>query len=367
MDRPDRQVVEVDNENWSSPASDRTASTSVRSSRRVRVRPSALAVRLTIVFGLTAIYAACFVLIKAGSRFAPDLAFAGMRTVIAGAALLALVVALRQPLLPPRGSWPWILALALTSTAGAYGAMFVSPGRAGAGIASVLGNLQPIFIVVLAALALGERMTRLSWLTSALGAAGAVLIAAPALAGGDAYGVSGPVLALAASFGFAAGSVLIKRLNPRSGLLALTGWQLLIGSLPLLAASVVYERDAAIVWNARFLAALLFLALVGTSLATAVWYWLVQREELGRLTVFLYLVPVFGLALSLAVYGERIGVAEGAGVALVLGGVGVAMVESWRAGGPPSPKPAAAPAATVRPLAPERGSCGAGRVSGSNR
>lgn len=290
------------------------------------------AVRVLLMFGMTAVYATCFVLIKSGSRFAPLLVFAGLRTVIAGAALLVLVVVLRQPLFPPRRSWPWILALSLTSTAGAYGAMFVSPGRAGTGIASVLGNLQPIFVLALAALALGERLTRLSGLTLALGTAGAVLIAAPALAGGDAYGLSGPALALAASLGFAVGSVLVKRLDPRSGLLALTGWQLLIGGLPLLGASAIFERDSPIVWSARFVSTLLFLAIIGTALVTAVWYWLIQREELGRLTVFLYLVPVFGLALSLAVYGERIGIAEGAGIILVLSGVGVAVAETWRPG-----------------------------------
>lgn len=288
------------------------------------------AVRISIMIGLTAVYAVCFVLIKSGSRFAPDLAFAGLRTVIAGTALLALVVALRQPLLPPRHSWPWILALALTSTAVAYGAMFVSPGRAGAGIASVLGNLQPIFVVGLAALALGERITRLSWLTLGLGTTGAVLIAAPAFADGDTYGFSGPVLAIAASLGFAAGSVLVKRLALRSGLLALTGWQLLVGGLLLLAASAIFERDSPIVWSARFLGVLLFLSLAGTSLATAVWYWLVRREELGRLTVFLYLVPVFGLAVSQAVYGEEIRLAAGAGIVMVLSGIGIAVAEAWR-------------------------------------
>ena len=290
------------------------------------------AMRTLIMIGLTAVYAVCFVLIKAGSRFAPALVVAGMRTTIAGAALLLLVVALRQPLLPPRRLWGWILALALTSTTGAYGAMFVSPGRAGTGIASVLGNLQPVFVIALAALALRERITWLSWLTLTLGGAGALLIAVPTFAGGDAYGFTGPALALASSLGFAAGSVLVKRLNVHSGLLALTGWQLLIGGLPLLAASAIFERETPIVWSARFLAVLLFLTLVGTSLATATWYWLVRREELDRLTVFLYLVPVFSLAVSLAIYGERIGQTAGVGIALILTGVVVAIVETWRIG-----------------------------------
>ena len=67
-----------------------------------------------ILVGLTAIYAVCFVLIKAGLAFAPPLLFGGLRALIGGGALFVLMMVLRQPLLPPRGSWGGALALALT-------------------------------------------------------------------------------------------------------------------------------------------------------------------------------------------------------------------------------------------------------------
>lgn len=148
--------------------------------------------RLLVVSALTAVYAACFVLIKAGEANAPPLAFAGLRTAIAGLALLAFTAARGRPVLPSR-QWPAIAMLALTATSAAYGAMFASPGRAGVGIASVLGNLQPLFVIGLAAAVLGERLTRADWVTQALGAAGAILIAVPALRDGG-VGLSGPAL-----------------------------------------------------------------------------------------------------------------------------------------------------------------------------
>lgn len=284
--------------------------------------------RALIAIGLTAVYAACYVAIAAGLAYAPPLAFAGWRLVIAGAALLVLVAALRRPLVPERRQWPWILFLALAATAAAYGAMFASPGRAGAGIASVLGNLQPIFVVGLAALVLGERMSRADWATLALGLLGAIAIAWPALRGGAA-GLAGPALALAASVGFAVGSVLIKRLEPGAALLAVTGWQLLVGGLPLLAASALLERGSPVRWTAEFAALLLFLALPGTALATAVWYWLVQGGDVGRLSLVFFLVPVFGLGLAVAIFGEPIGATETAGVAIIFAGIGIALAQQW--------------------------------------
>lgn len=281
------------------------------------------------MIGLTAIYAACYVAIKAGLAYAPPLAFAGWRLAIAGAALLGLVAASRQPLVPGRRLWPWMVILALAATAAAYGAMFVSPGQAGAGIASVLGNLQPFFVVALAALVLGERMSRADAATLALGALGAVFIAWPALRGGG-EGLAGPALALLASFGFAVGGVVIKHLNPGEGLLALTGWQLLAGGAPLLAGAALLEGAPPVRWTAAFAGILLFLALPGTAMATAVWYWLVQREEVGRLSMFFFLVPVFGLGLAAAVYDEPLGGAEALGVALIFAGIGVALAQAWR-------------------------------------
>lgn len=286
--------------------------------------------RILIAVGLTLIYASCYVAIKAGLAYAPPFAFAGWRLVIAGAAVLGLVAVVRHPFIPARRLWPWTLLLALAATAAAYGAMFASPGLAGAGIASVLGNLQPIFVVGLAALMLGEPVSRADRATLALGALGAVFIAWPALRGRGAEGLAGPALALAASLGFAIGSVVIKRMKPGACLLTITGWQLLIGGLPLLAASALIERGAPVRWTAEFVAMLLFLALIGTSLVTAVWYWLVQREEVGRLSMFFFLVPVFGLGLAMAIYDEPISRPAVVGVGLILAGIGVALARPRR-------------------------------------
>lgn len=282
------------------------------------------AFRLLLTLGIVAIYAVCYVAIKAGLSYTPPLLFAGLRTEIAGVVLLLMVLALRRPLLLDRRGWGWLLALALTAITLSYGAMFLAPGRTGAGIASVLGNTQPLIAVALAAGFLGERLTRGTLAALALGIAGVTLIASGALNGDGAAGLTGPALALGASAGAAVSSVIVKRMGMRADLLTVSAWQLVIGGLPLLGASALTERDSAVIWNAQFVALLLFLALVGTALAIPTWYWLVQREPIGRLMLFLFLVPVIGLALATAAFGERVSLAEAAGVVLALTGVWVA-------------------------------------------
>jgi len=72
------------------------------------------------------------------------------------------------------------LALAATVTTITFGGMFLSPGRTGAGIASVLGNTQPFITIVLAALFLAEKITRGKLLVLLAGLIGVGLISAPA-------------------------------------------------------------------------------------------------------------------------------------------------------------------------------------------
>ncbi len=279
-----------------------------------------------MLIGLSGSYALCFTVIKAGLAFAPPLLFGGLRALIGGVALLGLAIVFRRPSLPPPESWGSVVALALTATMLGYGAMFLSPGRTGAGIASVLGNTQPLIVVVLAAVFLGERITSSRWITLALGFTGVTLIAWQALAGSDAYGLSGAVLALTASASAAIGSVIFKRMQVTTGLLAITAWQLILGSLPLLAVSALIERSMPVIWNFQFVGQLLFLALVGTALASTAWYWLVQRGQVSHLALFLFLVPVFGLGIAGLVFGERVNLLEGVGSLLTVAGIGIAAI-----------------------------------------
>ncbi len=306
--------------------------------------------RFACVLGIVLIYTLCFAAIKAGLQFAPPLAFAGLRALIAGVALLG-VMRVRgkdvfvspsettKRLYPPRGMWRGILALGLTATTLTFGAMFLSPGRTGAGIASVLGNMQALFTVALAAIFLGEPFTRGKIIALVLGLLGVTLIAYPAFAAADAYGISGAVLALVASGGAAVSNVIAKRMNLKSELLAVAAWQLLVGSVPLFALAAMTERGARITWNFEFLALLLFLALAGTALLNVTWYWLLQFDDVSRLSLFFLLTPAFGLILAALIFGETIGLVEITGAALIVVGIGAL---SWEGMQRPRPRDAAA-------------------------
>jgi drug/metabolite transporter (DMT)-like permease len=286
--------------------------------------------RLLLVVFLAAVYAACYSAIKVGLAYAPPLRFAGLRAVLGGFVLLGLVAVFRKPLLPARRLWPGVVALAATGTFLSFGAMFLSPGRTGAGIASVLGNTGPLLVVILAAIFLGEPVTRAKAASLVLGLAGVSLIAYPAITDPSRRGALGAILPLVAAAGTAVQSVIVKRLEIREALLSVTAWQFVLGGLPLLLVSAVVEDRAVVVWSGTFLSLFLFLSLLGTSAATALWFWLVQDDDVGRLTLQLFLVPVLGLILAMVLFRETIGTLEAAGIVIVILGISLTIGDSWR-------------------------------------
>ncbi|MBI4345813.1 MAG: EamA family transporter [Elusimicrobia bacterium] len=251
--------------------------------------------------------------IAAGLAYAPPFAYAGLRAAVGGAALLALAAALRQPLLRTGVGWPALVLVALASTTLGFGTMFASQLWSGAGIASVLGNLQPLVVVALAAAFVGERLTRAKAAALAVGVAGVVLVASPVV-----EAEAGGLLALASSVSLAAGNLLLKRLGQAPRIVVFSAWQLLIGGLPLIALSVLFERNATIAWGPELIGLVAFLALPGAALPYAAWNWLVPRDEVGRLAIFLFLTPVSGVILAGMVYGERRSASAVLGLALIL-------------------------------------------------
>jgi len=287
-----------------------------------------VASKMLSVLGISLIYALCYTAIKFGLAYSPPLIFGGMRAFYGGLALLGLLLALRQPFFPDRQEWGAIVLVGLVSTTLNFAAMFLSPGFTGAGIASVLGNLQPLAALLLAAIFLGEPLTIPKITALVLGMAGVILIAYPAFSGPSGYGIDGGLLALSASASSALGSVLVKNLIRKANLLTVAAWQLILGSLPLLIISSFIEPVHSVVWTSSFIGDLLFLALVGTAMVTAVWYWLLQKEEVGHLSLFLFLTPLFGLGMAALVFDERLGLFESVGVILILAGIGVVAIKS---------------------------------------
>lgn len=272
----------------------------------------------------------CYIAIKAGLQYSPPLRFAGLRTFIGGFSLILLLILLKKPVLPRRKLIKWISPVAFLSTTITFGFMFSSPEFTGAGIASVLGNAQPLIIIVFASLFLNEKITAVKIITLILGLTGILFISAQALITENQGALLGVMFAFGTSTGAALTAVLLKRLSPESDLISFTGWQLIVGSLPLLAISFILESGTNISWSSFFVFLLLLLALLGTALNTIIWFWLLQKYEAGKLSLFLFLIPVFGLLFAFIAFGESLQSFEIIGIIIVLSAIGLSVIKEYQ-------------------------------------
>lgn len=264
--------------------------------------PALLRFGLLAYIVLTA--SACYVLILRGLESAPPFAFAGLRTMFGGAAVLLFAGISARRVVPERRLWKWVLPVALTATTLTFGSMFLSPSFAGAGMASILGNAQPVFIALIGLLVLGERLSKLQTVSLGLCLLGVAIIVLPSAGGGAGGMLAGTLFALSTSLAAAVGSVLARYVRLHGSLLSFTGWQLLLGGAGLLALSVVVGEPP-VDWNRNFAGILVLLAVFNSAVVNCAWFFLLQQEKAGKLSIYLFLTPVLGLLWAAVFAGER--------------------------------------------------------------
>lgn len=261
------------------------------------------AVSATLAAGVTVVaWASAFVAIRAlgGSFDAGPLALGRL---LVGSLCLGTVLALRRTWVPPTGR-EWTL---LTTCGVAWFALYNVTLNAAeqlldAGTTSMLVNVGPVLIALLAGLFLGEGFPRRLVLGASTAFAGAVLIgwATSGAAGVDPLGVA---LGLTAAAGYAVGMLAQKQAVRRLPALQVTFIACAVGTvtcLPVTSTLAAQVQAASI----PAVAGLVYLGLVPTALAFATWAYALSRMAAGRLAVTTYLVPPLTIAASWPLLGE---------------------------------------------------------------
>lgn len=278
---------------------------------------------------ITAALGVCFLGIQWGLRDAPLLWFAALRALLGGAALAIVALWQRRPLPPSVKAWGRIALLGLVNVSLAFAAMFAGVAGLATGVAAVLANAQPLLILLPAWWLFGERITVRAGVALGVGFSGLLVVAVP---GG---GGSGALLSLLAAAAVTAGTLMVRSLGGLD-VVVLSAAHFLIGGLVLAVVALAIEGPPAIEWTPRFVVVLGFLGLVATAATTLAWFVEAQRSRLSSLTVWMFLIPVFGLLIGIVVLGERPTVWTGVGIALVLGSMWVALTKQPVPGcGPP--------------------------------
>ncbi|UKL03221.1 DMT family transporter [Streptomyces sp. NBU3104] len=272
------------------------------------------------------LWASAFVSIRsAGEAYSPGALALGR--LLAGAAVLGAVAAVRRIGLPPRGAWPGIL-LSGVLWFGVYMVVLNWGEReVDAGTAALLVNIGPLLIALLGGTLLGEGLPRPLLAGVAVSFAGAVVVGLSTSGDGGASAL-GVVLCLLAAGSYAAGVVAQKPALRHAGALQVTTYGCLVGAvvcLPFTGTLLTELRTAPLGATLN----MVYLGVFPTALAFTTWAFALSRTTAGRMGATTYAVPALVVLMSWALLGEVPAPLALAGGALCLAGVAVS-----RRGGP---------------------------------
>nr|WSW69145.1 EamA family transporter [Streptomyces sp. NBC_00995] len=295
----------------------------------------ALAVLVAALWGVN------FVVIELGLDHFPPLLFSALRFLVA--ALPAVFFVGR-----PKVAWKWIVGVGLALGVAKFGLLFIGMGRGvGAGLSSLVLQVQAVFTALFAALALGERPGRVKLSGMAVALCGIGVAAVD-------EGASGPVLAfvlvIAAAACWGVSNVLTRRAAPPDSLNFMV-WVSTVPVLPLLGLSLLFEgwhrdRDAlaALDWSGAGI--IVYVAWVVTIFGFGAWGFLLSRYQASSVAPFTLLVPVFGMSSAALLLGESVSPLRWCAAALLVGGVALTSLAGAgraRAAAPRAPEPAPVP------------------------
>ena len=270
-------------------------------------------------------------IMKAGLVDLPPLWFATLRLTLA--TLTLFVIAPRQLRLPAARDLPVVLSVGLLQLFAFMVCMYLALMVVPAGRSAILAYTTPIWVVPMATLWLGERLTRAKGIALAVGLAGVgVLFNPAALDWGSADVLIGNALLLAVAAAWAITIVHVRGRRWQATPFQLLPWQMLLATLATALVALAFEADAAIHWTPRLIVILLYNGILASAFCS--WAFNEVARSLPATTTSLGSlgVPVIGLLASAAWLGEPLTLDTVLGLALILGAVGLLVRQEMSSG-----------------------------------
>jgi drug/metabolite transporter (DMT)-like permease len=247
--------------------------------------------------------------------------------VLAAGATLILISRLRgeRVMLPPERILP-LAAVAFVSVTAwhmltAFGLLYMGSGRA-----SIVAFTMPVWASILGVLFLGERLSLRHILGLVFGMAGMAILMGQDLAELGRAPI-GLLLMLGAAMVWGIGTIGTKAFDWGVGVIALSGWQLLVGGIPIVAAWAILEGEADLsrVDLTGFLA-LLYVVFVALVFCFTAFLQLVRVLPASVAAISTLAIPVVGVASSAWLLGEQVGLAELSALVLVLAAMTLVLI-----------------------------------------
>jgi len=249
---------------------------------------------------------------------APPLASLALRFLFSGLIGVGIALALGQSWRLNRAQWRATLIFGLCQNALYLGLNFVAMQWVQASVASIIASTMPLMVAFLGWLVFRDRVRPLGLVGLIAGVIGVGIIMGARLSGGvDPVGMA---LCFAGALALSIATLSVRGASSGGNVMMIVGLQMFVGAA-LLAAVSAFTESWEVVLSTRLVLAFVYTTLIPGVLATWVWFKLVGRIGAVKAATFHFLNPFFGVAIAALVLGERLGMLDLVGVAVIAGGI----------------------------------------------
>ena len=192
-----------------------------------------------------------------------------------------------------------------------------------ASFAALVNSLNPIVIMIMAAVFLHERFTLQKGAGLLLGIIGVYFII------GGVHGsdmMTGIILSLLSVLIWSYVSIIIRKIGHAYHPLLITAWSMGVALVCTIPASAVELARTSVIWDTGVLLSLLYMAVMCTCVAHLLWNESLSLAEAGTCSAFYPVQPLTAAVLGILFLGESVSLSFWAGSALILIGVMLCLV-----------------------------------------
>jgi len=300
-----------------------------------------------LLFLTNAVYGTAYVAQREALADVPPGMLAFVRLAVASVVLLPFLRH-RPETRAARGDGLKIFWMGILGFGAAYVLSHVGLQRSTATNAALLITMEPVSLMLLSPLLLGEGLRRREAVGGAVVVVGAVLVVlngVPGLTVALLPHWRGDLLLVLSALAFAAYSLFGRDVLARWDARTVTARSIVCGAASMVpVVALEWTGGARPTWTLPGTAATMYLAVVVTALAYLAWNAALARVSVPRAAIFINIQPVVGVALGIWLLGEAATIYTLLGALLVLGGLAVTTIHmGGLATGPPSPPTLVAP------------------------
>ena len=251
--------------------------------------------------------------------------FAGYRFFLSGILTFVIGCAVERRFLTIKCSSVWhVFRQGLLQTTVQYVCFYIGLAYATGAKSSII-NASQGFVAIIAShfMLKSEKMTWKKTVGCILGLAGVVAVNLSPGAWGSGFSLKGEGMILICTVVYGISMVLLKMISDEESPMAITAYQTLMGGALLVIIGFAMGGHVG-GFTAKSVALLIYMALLSTA-AFSIWTILMKYNPVGKVAVFTFTIPIFGVALSGLLLGEQVLELKNL-IALVLVSTGIIIV-----------------------------------------